>query len=163
VVSVGMRGAELPGVLLMKLEMDKHTALARDEYIYSVRLVVSGGDLMRAKLIPSDQEFFRQCEAGSVADQLLGLQHLAFRIEQSNPACSARRAAMKSGANDQWIEDIARAIETEKDERGEPFIVRFPWPLSDAQERLVRSLGVTPVYEAVPASELAEIAREVVA
>jgi hypothetical protein len=62
-----------------------------------------------------------------------------------------------------WIEAIAQGIETAKDETGEPFIVSFPWPLGEAQERLVRSLGVTPVYEAVPASELAEIAREAAA
>lgn len=59
-----------------------------------------------------------------------------------------------------WVEEIACAIEEHKDETGGPFVVRFPWPLGDAQERLVRSLGVTPVYERGSDEELVRLASE---
>lgn len=57
------------------------------------------------------------------------------------------RMGERSGENDAWIEAIAQGVETVKDETGKPFVVRFPWPLTEAQEKLVRALGATPVFE----------------
>lgn len=61
---------------------------------------------------------------------------------------------------DAWIEAIARGVEEQKQDTGHPFIVAFPWPLGEAQERLVRSLGVTPVYERGSDDELARLLEE---
>lgn len=50
--------------------------------------------------------------------------------------------------NDAWIEAIVQGIAHEREERGGgTFDVTFPLPLplSEAQERLVRALGATPV------------------
>ncbi len=64
--------------------------------------------------------------------------------------------------NDAWIEVIRQGVELEKDiTNGGVFVVRFPWPLGEAQERLVRSLGVTPVYERGADDELARLLEEV--
>ena len=50
----------------------------------------------------------------------------------------------------EWIENLAQEIEDRKEETGEPFYVPFPWPLSEAQERLVRALGATPMLVRAP-------------
>lgn len=53
------------------------------------------------------------------------------------------RLGPRQGPNRAWVEAIADGIEREIAETGEPFVVRFPFPLGEAQERLVRALGVT--------------------
>jgi hypothetical protein len=54
--------------------------------VYEYRLRIDGGELMRAKLYPFDRALLRDIETSddvTVADQLLGLEMLARRIEES--------------------------------------------------------------------------------
>ena len=72
-----------------------------------------------------------------------------------------RRADDRKGLTGEWIEALQQEIAAVKEETGGPFVVRFPFPLGEAQERLVVALGVLPVYERGSDEELARLVREV--
>ena len=63
------------------MKLTRHRAPDRDEIVFT--LTITGADYDRARLFPFDRMLLRECEDGSIADKLLGLETMARRVEEA--------------------------------------------------------------------------------